>query len=101
MAFSDLSDSDNEVEVDDATWETKVMTFGKYDSCKLIARGGMGATFRVVKKADLSQRCVKLSLDSSDDSLREDWVLKSFKSIHFDIEPYVAVTLEARDRSGT
>ena len=49
------------------------MKFKKYDSCKLLARGGMGAAFCVVKKADLSKRCLKLSLEDYDtDALKED-----------------------------
>ena len=50
------------------------MKFKKYDSCKLLARGGMGAAFCVVKKANLSKRCLKLSLDNDNDTdaLKED-----------------------------
>ena len=55
-------------------WEERAMKFKKYDSCKLLARGGMGAAFCVVKKANLSKRCLKLSLDNDNDTdaLKED-----------------------------
>ena len=65
--------SDNDGGFSKLEWEERIMKFKKYESCKLLARGGMGAAFCVVKKADLSQRCLKLSLDTNNkDALKED-----------------------------
>ena len=56
----------------EAEWEDQVKSFEKYDAVKLLAKGGMGAAFRVTSRADLSDRALKLALGECEEYLEEE-----------------------------
>ena len=62
-------------------WENQVKGFNKYEAIKLLAKGGMGAAFRVTSKKDFSDRALKLALGlDSEQYLEEEtkimWTLR-------------------------
>ena len=44
----------------DDEWVQKVLETGRFKSCKLLAKGGMGAAFKVQMKSDLIFGCIQL-----------------------------------------
>ena len=64
MAKPEDDDDDDSDEALEKRWTTRVLQFGSYKTAKLLARGGMGAAFRVTCK-DHSARALKLALPSA------------------------------------
>ena len=70
-----------EGEMTEQDWENHVKGFNKYEAIKLLAKGGMGAAFRVTSKKDFSDRALKLALGlDSEQYLEEEtkimWTLR-------------------------
>ena len=53
-------------------WENQVKGFNKYEAIKLLAKGGMGAAFRVTSKKDFSDRALKLALGLDSEQYLEE-----------------------------
>eukprot|EP00438_Fugacium_kawagutii_P027422 Skav217148 [mRNA] locus=scaffold2621:8681:11690:+ [translate_table: standard] len=72
-----------------AEWEKKVKEFPYYEegSVKLLAKGAMGAAFKVVRKDDKSTRCLKLALSGETAWVLEEEVKVMFKLRHPHLVP--------------
>lgn len=87
----DLDDDELEEErLEEKKWVDRVLQFGQYQTAKLLARGGMGAAFRVTVY-DKSERALKLALPTADGEgdvfLKEARVITSaiFHGRHFNM----------------
>ena len=56
-----MEDDSEEEREEERKWVARVLQFGRYTTAKLLARGGMGAAFRVTAR-DQSARALKLAL---------------------------------------
>jgi len=59
-------------EVQRQRWTELMMEGGSYTTCSILAKGGMGAAFKVSMAHDRSERCVKIAQDEHAEALKED-----------------------------
>ena len=67
-----MFDDEEDDEVQRQKWTELMMEGGSYTTCSILAKGGMGAAFKVTMAHDRSERCVKIAQDEHADALKED-----------------------------
>ena len=65
-------DDDEDEELQRRRWINTMMKTGKFATCTIKAKGGMGAAFKVKMATDRSERCVKITQSEHVDALGED-----------------------------
>ena len=67
-----MFDDEEYDEAERQRWTQLMMEGGSYTTCSILAKGGMGAAFKVSMAHDRSERCVKIAQDEHAEALKED-----------------------------
>lgn len=67
-----MFDDEEHDEAERQRWTQLMMEGGSYTTCSILAKGGMGAAFKVSMAHDRSERCVKIAQDEHAEALKED-----------------------------